>query len=164
MTTQYHEKETVYLKAQRRFDRVSLDKWLRDYGFKAEDDFYYIPRKDRCEPWQSPTVLSIDIRLAGKDVYETEEDVVEGRTTQWDELKIEYLLASVPRDCIKTLIGVISELIRDFPVGGEYMGERVTTEILAHRLNEIADRLTKEWDAPGSETLAILIEQAYGRG
>lgn len=162
MKTDYHEKETVVLKAPHSLERTRLDKWLRKRGFRAEDDFYHLQRKGRVQPWQTSTVISLDVRCSGQGVYETEEDLAEGRGTSWDELRADYLLATLPRDCIASLVREIDALVTEFGLRLEYRGDVVEPVELAKHLNAIADQLSKEWDEPGSETLAILIEQQYG--
>jgi hypothetical protein len=162
MKTEYHEKETIVLKAPQPLDRTTLDKWLRKRGFRSEDEFYYLPRKGRCEPWQTSTIVSLDVRRAGSSVYETEEDMAEGLATNWDELRADYLLATLPRDYIASMVFEIDALVMQFGLKVEYQGETMAATELEMHLNAVADQLSKEWDAPGSETLAILIEQQYG--
>lgn len=162
MKTEYHEKETIILKASRLLDRITLDKWLRKRGFRSEDEFYYLPRKGRCEPWQTSTLVSLNVRRSGRSVYETEEDMAEGLATTWDELQADYLLATLPRDYISSMICEIDALATQFSLKVEYRGETIAATELEKRLNAVADELSKEWDAPGSETLAVLIEQQYG--
>jgi hypothetical protein len=158
----YHEKETFLLRPSKPIERVLLDRWLRRRQYHSEDDFYYLPRKDQCEPWQSSTILSLDVRSAGEAIYETREDLAEGSGTSWDELKIEYLLATLPREHIETLIEEVNALSTEFLLELRYCGEVISSTELAHCLNQIADQLVKQIDNTGSEALAILIEQQYG--
>lgn len=160
--TDYHEEETVSLKAVRPVARVALDKWLRDRGYRSEDDFYYLERTDHCEPWQTSTLVTLDVLRAGHGVYETEDDLTEGLGTDWDELRAAYLLASMPRDCIVHLIREVGSLATEFGLEIEYRGNVVSANELTECLEAIADRLSEEWADPGSKILMILIEDQYG--
>lgn len=162
MKTEYHEQETVTLKASHLLDRNILHKWLRKRGYRSEDEYYYLPRKGRCEPWHSASLISLDVKRAGLSVYETDEDIVEGIATTWDELQANYLLATLPRDYIASMVCEIYALAIQFDLKVEYCGDTIETAELEKRLNAVADQLSKEWDVPGSETLAMLIEQQYG--
>lgn len=162
MKIDYHEEETVFLRSPQPQQRTALDRWLRQRGFQAVDDFYNLKRKGRCEPWQTSTIVTLSIRRDGDDVYETEEDLAEGEATTWDELKADYLLATLPRDCIVPLVCEIEALATAFNLSIKYLGEPVDSGELLNRLNAIADQLSRDWDEPGSESLAILIEQQYG--
>ena len=66
-------------------------------GFKSEDDFYFVDRIDKAKPWQSISVMIIDIFLRGESVYETKEDIQETGGGKWDRLEASYFLASLPQ-------------------------------------------------------------------
>lgn len=161
MKDDYHETEIIFLKASTRCSRKSLHAFLRKRGFAAIDDFYQLLRREPPEPWQSSSVVSIQVLLAGTEVYETEEDVDDGISGVWDELRLEYLMATLPREYIDILIAEIDAISREFQLQIVYFEEKRTSSGLSSRLNQIADRLSSDWDAPGSEILRILIEQKY---
>jgi hypothetical protein len=162
MKSDYHEKETILLKGSQLHDRKLLHKWLRKRGYRSEDDFYYLQRKGRFRPWQTSTLITLNVRRGGHEIYETEEDLIEGIGTNWDELRSEYLMATLPRECIAAVTAEIAAIAAEFDLTIEYCGAVVDIAELASRLNAVADQLTSEFDEPGSEALAILIERQYG--
>lgn len=163
MKTNYHEKETIVLKADSKLERKRLHGFLKKRGFKSEDDFYELFRKGRCESWQSSAIIGVTVHSSGNNVYETEEDIEEGLGTVWDELRCDYLLATLPRERITDFVREVDTLIAEFKLKAFWNGEEVDGVKRARRLNAIADQLSKEWDVPGSETLRILILQQYHR-
>jgi hypothetical protein len=163
MKTNYHEKETIILKSPKTWDRRALHTFLQKRGFKTEDDFYELFRKGPRDPWQSSAIMSVTVFQAGKSVYETEEDIQEGATTSWDELRCEYLMATLPREAIFDFIREVDALVEEFSLEIVWNGEKMASIELTNRLNAIADHLSTKWDAPGSETLRILIQQQYAQ-
>lgn len=157
----YHEKEIVVLQSERPQRRKLLHKHLRARGFKSEDDFYELFRKGKCEPWQSTAVLTLSVFQSGATIYETEEDIAESGGTTWDELHCEYLLATLPRECIELMLNELSVLCTCFDLRMAYDGQAIEVEDLRSKLNSIADNLAKTLDEPGSEALRILIQQQY---
>jgi hypothetical protein len=163
LSPDYHEKETVTLRAGEPHSRSSLHAWLRLRGFKSADDFYFLARTGRCEPWQSKTVVSVQVRLRALDVYETEEDIAEGNGTHWDELQAGYLLATLPGEWIEPFVKEIRLLAAEFALRVEHRGNEIDPSELAKRLNEVVDELTSNLHEPGSEQLAMEIERQYPR-
>ncbi len=154
----YHEKKEIRLIGRELRSRKELHSFLRSRGFKSEDDFYFLDRIDQAQPWQAISVMTIDVIRGGAAIYETEEDIKD-KTTQWDELKVEYLLASLPRDCIARCAIECECIANAFGLDISLGGEAFTRGGLQTALEQIADKLSVEVDEPGSEALGILIQQ-----
>lgn len=162
MSTNYHEQEVVSLKTASKQDRKRLHSFLRKRGFKPEDDFYELFRRGRCEPWQSSAILRVTVASSGAAVYETDEDIAEDRSTVWDELRCEYLLATLPRTYIDEYVREVVALSAEFGLRTFWQDEELEPASLSQRLNAVADELSREWGEPGSEPLRLLIEKQYG--
>lgn len=106
--------------------------------------------------------MTVNVFATGAEVYETEGDVGEGAAC-WDELRIDYLLATLPVFFIEKCAAECEALAVQFGLRVELDGVPLGPGKIYSVLKEIADNLTAEWDEPGSETLGILIEQLYGR-
>ena len=154
------EKIVVNLSNKKFLSRRDLHSFLMSRGYSTEDDFYYLLRTDESEIWQSDSIMTIDVALAGNAIYETEEDVIE-RESAWDELKIEYLLATLPVVFIPELVRECAAIATRFNLKMTYCGDELDASQLQAKLEAIADELKEQWDEPGSETLRILIEQSY---
>jgi hypothetical protein len=103
----YHESEVITLEAKREWLRTDLHAFLMEIGFKSVDDCYKFKRSGNLPAWQSTTLLSIDVRLRGAEVYETEEDVNEGKSGKWDSLVAKYLMATVPKECVRPAVDLL---------------------------------------------------------
>ena len=162
MENNYHEKETIRLVASESKSRMDLHIFLKGRGFTSEDEFYFLDRNDAPKPWQSISVMTVNVFDRGSTVYETAEDVVEAPGV-WDELQVDYLLATLPPVFIEKFANECEILAVQFNLKMEMGGRIVPPGQLQLALQAIATNLTNELDEPGSETLRILIEQSYGR-
>lgn len=163
MKTEHHEKLTVVLVREAPVLRSELHTWLKLRGYKSEDDFYFLKRKAKVLPWETRTLVTVDVQLNSSAVYETEEDVEEGSSTAWNSLNLDYLMASMPRDCIDLFVEEVQQLSLQFGLQIQFNSESVEASSLRAALNRIADELEEYFGGAGSEELAILIEQEYSR-
>lgn len=161
--TNYHEKESIALKANKKIGRRDLHLYLVRRGFKSVDDFYELLRSQGVKRWQSSAIMSLFVLNSGKMVYETEEDIEEAAGAVWDELECEYLLATLPIECIDLLIVELRGLCETFNLQVNYSAASLSLEELRRKLVAIADELSSSVDVPGSETLRILIYQSYNK-
>jgi hypothetical protein len=162
-SNKYHESTTIILKAGQEWTRKELHAFLIGLGFESEDDFYYYQRTGTFPIWQATNLLSIDVHLKGAEVYETKDDVAEGNSGTWDALVAEYLMASLPKELIASAVEMLFGISEEFSLQVLF-GEKPVTRIeLLRTLDAIAGELSANFDEPGSETLAILIELEYGR-
>ena len=105
--------------------------------------------------------MTVDVFKMGNAVYETEEDVAE-KASEWDELRIEYLLASLPPAFIESCAIECEALAAKFDLQIELSSKPIQPGQLQTHLEDIADKLTASWGEPGSETLGILIALTRG--
>ena len=163
MNNAHHEEEVVELTSDVPIRRRDLHKWLRQRGYKSEDDFYYLDRKGKIENWQSRSLASIDLFFNKQEIYETEEDVEEGTATHWNSLRVSYLMATLPRECIEPFVDEIDTLAQAFRLRVTYQAEAIDAKSLLGRLTGIADTLEKDFGGAGSKALRVLILQEYAR-
>ena len=160
MQNDLHEREEIWLKASDNLPRLELQNLLFSRGFKAEDDFYFLDRPDAPKPWQAISVMTIDVLFRGSMIKDLEEEC-DAEAGEWDTLRIEYLMASLPtqfiEDCAKECEAIASRFGLQIKLGNAVL-ERGQ---LQSRLQKIADNLASEVDEPGSEALGILIAQLY---
>ena len=154
---EFHEREVVNLRTAATCSRVDLHRFLLGLGFTSEDDYYYFDRPKSIPRWQSLTLLSVDVLRAGEPIYETEDDVQDGETTDWDCLQIGYLLATLPTQCIDDATALIETIAQRFRLTIWYQDAQTEAATLRQNWAAIADRLRKDFAEPGSEDLQILI-------
>jgi hypothetical protein len=159
----YKEEIIIELKSKNQVARKVLHSALKSMGYISEDDFYVFERDDDIQPWQSEELLTIDIRCDDKEVYETEEDIEENKGTVWDKLIVSYLMATMPIESIDSLIERIAEIQEKFNLNIVFQDKVLSLESLKKKINRIASELETTIAAPGSEELAILIDEKYSR-
>ena len=162
MSINYYEKEIIRLTAVESKRFGELHEFLKKRGFKHEGDFYIIDRLDTPKPWQAISILTLNVFGQGSSVHKNEENIV-GQSGEWDELKVDYLLATLPAFYIEKCAIECEALAIQFDLKIELNGVSIKLGQLQAALQQIADKLTSEWDEPGSEIIGILIEQSYGR-
>lgn len=158
---QYHEKEVVILRAKdaRCFDK--LHRFMVRSGARMVDDFYLVDRADKPAIWQSEAVCLIEVLLDGEElgVYD---DEIAGGTFVWNELRVEYLLATLPRENISKVCSICQSIVEAFNLDLTFNGTSYETVSEIERLmNGIANGLALEFGEPGSEEICILIEDGY---
>jgi hypothetical protein len=158
-----HESETVLLRANQSWPRAELHGLLTRRGYLSIDDFYSLDRRGKIPPWQSVSVVAIDVLRQTEPVYESEEDVLEGKSTTWDELKAEFLLATLPEELIETFCAEIEALAAAFSLQPICAGIECLPAQLATTLKKHAAELAHHHAPCGSKELAILIQESYGR-
>lgn len=159
----FHEKEVMQLKALAPLRRKDLHEYLMSKGFKSEDDFYCLGRDDKAKPWQSISVLSIDIFLGDDPIYETKEDIEESEGSVWDRLEVSYLLASLPENYIEVSCSNIFEIAEKFGLSVYHKGIEKDKKGLIDTFVSYAKELSENYSKPGSEDLAIFILDTYPR-
>lgn len=157
----FREEVSISLFAERPSSRKNLHEALIEMGYKSEDDFYFVPREDTPQPWQSINLLALDVKCRGEPKYETKEDVEEGISTEWDEVVISYLIATIPPENIEKLLKRISDLVDVFKLNLRFEDVDITIDEFRHKLISIADQIEAKYARPGSEDLSILIECRY---
>jgi len=150
-----HEIETVSLVLGRRVAIKDLSQAFLERGFTEIDDFFTLSRTETCPRWQTDSIITVQFFLGSEQV---------DLDSSCDSIRFDYLFAFLPSDFIPVFIAAIRHFAESF--GGElrHRDERVD----ADRLQELFDSYVRDIDAevaepPGSELLAILIEQSYPR-
>ena len=159
----FHEKEVVQLKALTPLYRKDLHEYLMSKGFKSEDEFYYLDRDDKAKPWQSISVLSIDIFLGDDAIYETKEDIEESEGSVWDRLEASYLMASLPENYIENFCNNIFKIAEKFGLSAYHNNTEKDKKGLIDTFMSYAKELSENYSKPGSEDLAIFIQDTYPR-
>jgi hypothetical protein len=159
----YHEVEQFILKSDKLNSRKQLHQFLRSRGFTSIDDFYVLDRKNQYPAWQSEEVISLAIRRDGTEVYETAEDMEEYGATDWTDIQCEYLLATLPRECIALALDEVGCLCKEFDLKVYWNGRVLGVPELSDELHSIADQLSQEFGEPGSEALDLIIEEEFDR-
>lgn len=158
---EYKEEILIELKSNKKLSRKELHNALKIMGYLSEDDFYFFERDDDIQPWQSEELLSIDIKCDDKEIYETEGDIEEGGGTVWDKIVVSYLMATMPIESIGRLIERIAEIQEKFNLDIVLQDKIISLEHLEKNLKRIANELEIKIAPPGSEELAILIDEKY---
>lgn len=126
---------------------------LRLAGFKSMDDFYFLPRKEKSPPWQSSTLASVDFFVNERP---------SGYESICNRLSVSYLFACLPVKCGANFIEMLSSLCRNLSAELEYAGKTVSLSEVSHLIQRWgAELLAGLNETPGSESLAIQIQQSY---
>lgn len=158
---EFHERQVVELRASSPRSRIDLHHFLLGIGFTSEDDYYYLDRREPVPQWQSRSLVSVDVLRAGEPVDETEDDVHDGETTDWDSLSVGYLLATLPPRCIDEAVASIDAVATHYGLEILHQGAREDASGLRRKWMALADWLRENHAEPGSEDLRILIEMSY---
>ena len=159
----FHEKEIVQLKAPMPLQRKDLHEYLLSEGFKSEDDFYYLDRNDRVKPWQSINIYTVDIYLGEEAIYETKKDIYETGGGSWNRLEASYLLASLPDSYIEYFCKNVFAIAERFGLQVYHHNIEKNKKDLIDTFASYAKKLSEKYSEPGSEDLAILIQDTYPR-
>ncbi len=155
-----HEKEVVSFRPHEPLRVSALADTLMSVGFRTMDDFCFFPRSDQRSAWQSDTVTTATFFFDGSELSQPLDEA----DSLCDEIRFDYLLASLPPQCIEVFISLI-RTIQDL-VGGPLFHLGVITDIndldrvFALYVTDIEQELAEE---PGSEFLNVCIAQSYPR-
>ena len=138
--------------------RMKLHNLLLKLGFKSEDDFYFLDRPDKASPWQSISILDIDVFLGGLPVYETNEDVQDTGGGKWDWIKISYNLSSLPENFIDVSCAKIFHIAEELGLKVYYKNEEIHETNLLRIFKSYCEDLKTKYAAPGSEDLALIMQ------
>ena len=161
-----HEKEVVSLMLDPPRLVSSLANSLSSIGFRWMDDFCYLPRRDQGSIWQSETITTATFHAVGAELsqYVDEEPEADSADLQCDEIRFDFLLASLPQACIQTFLSGLRHLQE--LIGGRlvHRGESVSIANLEVCFSSyVADIQQELAEEPGSEFLAIFISESYPR-
>lgn len=153
--TKLHERESVHLILGRRVPVAELRRHFVEAGFTEEDDFFFLPRLDSRLPWQSEDIATADF-------FDLDHQVdCDGVC---DRVHFSYLFASLPAEHIVTFISTLGWFHGVLGGALEHRGERLDLDGLRSRFDSyLHDLLDEVYEQPGSEPLAILIQESYPR-
>lgn len=152
-----HEVEFVELFNSQGIPRSVLLPVFQKLGFKRNDDIVSLEREGKVPPWQAQTLVGVKILCNDEEVYGFGDD-------DWDLLRLEYMLASLPFDLATTFIDVVFQVSKSLESPLVDQGKEINTEKLMTKLTQARDELLLETGGdPGSEFLQILIQSTYPR-
>lgn len=160
----FYEVERVTLRSSRPQSRRDLHAFALQCGMKFNEDFhsYFIDRLGMAEAHQAISIAEFFVLYDGARNEDYEEDFAESNS-QWDCLEAEYLLASLPPECITTFVRECGALAKRFELSMRRGENAVSAIELQADLQKIAVELANTHGEPGSEQLAIEIKMTYPR-
>lgn len=152
-----HEIECVDFRSHCRRPVPDLFSLFWDLGFTAHYDIVTLDRCGVVPPWQSTSIVTIDVYCANEVVYGFDDG-------EWDAIRLKYLFATLPFEFTETFLGIASRVSRDLKLPMEKDGSAVDERILRSKFTEFReDLLLRTRSQPGSEALAMLIHSTYPR-
>lgn len=160
-----HECESVSLRLPHSVNPDGILQSLSKMGFKACDDFCFLPRKDKVPPWQGEHVTTVTFYLDDSEVHhDFDADDDEEAAHLCNRLVFDFLFATHPPaiadDFLKCLRSVHAELGGTLEHHGRiFSADEVERSFALYRediWNELAE-------VPGSEFLAQFIASSYPR-
>ncbi len=152
-----HEVEIVAFQSPTSRPLAELLTVFLGQGFTLHDDIVSLDRKDRSPPWQHCSLVEVEVRHGGVEVFGFDEG-------SWDLIELKYLFASLPYDNVKRFLEVVATTSGLLGIPPEFKGEKTTLDSLASEFSRIRDELrANTGEDAGSEGLAILIQSTYPR-
>lgn len=161
-----HECESVSLRLPHSVSPEVILKSLSKLGFKACDDFCFLPRKDKTSPWQSENVTTVTFHLddSGVHHYFDADDEEKKVARLCNHLVFDYLFATQPTaiadeflKCLRSVHAALGGIIEH---GGGSTSIDEIGQSFAHYHEDIWNELA---EVPGSEFLAQFIASTYPR-
>lgn len=150
-----HESESVHLLLGRRVPVAELRTHFIEAGFVEEDDFFFLPRQDGQHPWQSEDIVTADFFDGDQQVD------CEGIC---DRVHFSYLFASLPATHIATFISTLGWFRGALGGELEHRSEKLDPDGVRSKFDGyLRDLIDEIYEQPGSESLAILIQDSYPR-
>jgi hypothetical protein len=151
-----HESEEVFFRSPARRPARELWQALLQAGFYLDDDVFILPHAvDRRSRWQSSAAGYVHVFAGDGEIYDED--------AEWDSVRLNYHLATLPRNTIPTFVNAAAELAGHLDLPLEFRSETVAPEELHAALNGYADQLAASVGEPGSKDVRILIESTYPR-
>lgn len=156
---QYYEKQVMSLRSEEPLPQTELRSFLKTLLAKPVDNFFVLERPDRPAIWQAEDIASIEIYLQGQetDIHDEEVEWYD----QWDEVRINYLMAATPQEFIVPCIDLCGKLKDKYSLQLFYEDVAIELNDLRQKLETIALELTENYDEPGSHTLVALVAMEY---
>ncbi len=152
-----HEVESIEFTAETSRPLAELPKLFTGLGFTIHDDVLSLDRRGRVPPWQHPSIVEVEVRHNGEEVFGFEEG-------EWNTISLKCLFATLPFDAIVMFIEVVDSVSNALGILATYRGSMVTARSLLGEFERVRDELVAETgEETGSEGLAILIQSTYPR-
>ncbi|MFO1441008.1 MAG: hypothetical protein U1F81_22005 [Verrucomicrobiaceae bacterium] len=158
-----HECESISLRLPHAVSPEVILKSLSKLGFKACDDFCFLPRKDKAKPWHSEHVTDVTFFLDDSEVhhYFDADDDEEGELL-CNHLVFDFLFAAQPPEIadefLKSLHSVHSALGGTLEHGGRSCSIDEIRQSFALYQEDVWNELA---EVPGSEFLVQFIASSY---
>lgn len=152
----FHEIESIYFRPASSRAWPELAECLKGEGFTFEGDVFYKVRTGRIPPWQHKMIAEVRIFLDGVEVY--------GRGSRWDLLRIDYLFAYLPAECIEDFMRIVGSVANRLGLRPELNGAIVSSGDLRAAFDNFArDLMCELAEEPGTEALAAYLASTYPR-
>ncbi|MEM8849107.1 MAG: hypothetical protein AAGE03_03640 [Pseudomonadota bacterium] len=158
----FHELVVVTLHADGARSRTALHDALQNLRFEPFDYFYGFPRDDPVKAWQAEQLLHVEACIEGAINKDDEaEEIMAGTARPWTDLRVEYLLASLPITCIDPACDIIEAVAEALDLSIRHQGADISLEVLRARMTDFAREVSETHFDPGSHELCWLIESTY---
>lgn len=97
------------------------------------------------------------------DVYLDDNKIDSSENSRWNKLEVSYLLASLPKSHISVFCGYLSKMSHFLDLKIFYKNEETNPSTIEEIFFRFAVELVESYGEPGSETLAIFIQDTYPR-
>ncbi|WP_299843672.1 hypothetical protein [uncultured Paracoccus sp.] len=155
MPADFFEEVPVVLKLDSPRSAGELNRVLRELGATLDYDVYNFDRSEKHPIWQSESYALIDLAIGGQRA-----DAQDGA----DQITVSYPMATIPSTYIARFVDLVLALAGRLGATVLYCGEPVDRGQMITELDKIVTSLMTEWgEEPGSESLAIMIEEQFAR-
>ncbi len=152
-----HELEIVEFRTQPPRARAELLPMFLSMGFRQYDDVVSLDRTDKSPPWQTSTIVAVEVHQAGREVYGFKDG-------DWNTLKLGYLLPSLPFAFVDRFVAAVSAVGASLDLRPQFGGETIEIADLKSLFLGFREELLEQTGCePGDENLAILIQSTYPR-
>ncbi|MDR6227191.1 hypothetical protein [Desmospora profundinema] len=157
-----HESKEVFLIPSSPQPCSKLAEALLPLGYTEDDGFYYLKRTGEHPNWQSENIVSVDVYKDGQEI-EAIEDEFDDEPCEWDKLKFEYLLATLPVYTIDLFVDGVTQVSEKLKYPLIYEGRKVSSQELKKEFRKCANELRRNVGEPGSKSVRIEIALTYPR-
>ncbi len=128
-----------------------------DQGFTLYEEVVSLDRIGKIPPWQHSSIVEVECRLDGDEVFGFEEGC-------WTEVELQYLFSALPFNLASSYLSVVHQISEALKLEPQIDGKEATIDMLKNRMDKIHSCLvSKSGMEPGSEELAILIQSTLHR-
>ncbi len=111
-----HELEIVTFRSGKPRPRKELLRVFGSQGFTLHDDVFSLDRLGKQPPWQHSSFVELEVRYQNEEVFGFEEGV-------WDELRLKYLFAFLPFECVEEFMRSVEATSQHLGISPEFRGQ-----------------------------------------